>query len=1036
MSRGKIAQLLFLFVGQCASVAAQDVEFNRDIRPILSDKCYTCHGPSSVDRKTPLRFDTETGARIDLSGGRKAIVPGHPEQSELWKRVSSDNTAVRMPPAFAGREKLSAKEIETIRRWIEQGAKWQLLWSFIPPQRAPRPTVSNPRWPVNDVDRFVLARLDRESLKPSPEADRRTLIRRVSLDLTGLPPRPVEVDDYLRDTSPDAYERVVDRLLASPHYGERMAFRWLEAARYADTNGYSNDGVRDMSRWRDWVIDAFNRNQPFDQFTIDQLAGDLLPSPSLDQRIATGFNRNHRTSAEGGIVPEEFRVDYAADRTETTATVWMGLTVGCARCHDHKYDPIPQRDYYRLFAYFNSVPGSGFAYNFGNDEPKIEAPTVTQRQVLAKLQQGVEEADKKWTALLPIVEEVERGRDFSSASQWTITENLVFRQATTETQPLCAPKVTCDVPATASPAGPGRHFDGKSFLESTKPAADFDYNEPFTFAAWIKPDSPRGAVLSHAEDFMEGKGHGVYLIDGKIRLHVIFRWSDLGMRLETEDPVKLGKWQHVLIAYDGAMRAKGVHIYVDGRPQKIKVLFDENIWPLKGNRPFRIGAGAGLRFQGDIADVRVYSRELTALEAAVVALPDTVPQIAAIPPHARTAAQAAKLRFCVLETSLPIALKTARQRLLEARRAYDVFRKGLPTTMVMEDMQPPRETFVLKRGAYDAHGEKVEPGILSIFQPMKPEWPNNRLGLARWLVDRGNPLTARVIVNRFWQMYFGVGIVKTVQDFGSQGDPPVNQDLLDWLAIEFMESGWNVKALQKTIVMSAAYRQSSKVTPELLQKDPENRLLARGPRLRLGPEMIRDQALDLAGLLVDKIGGPAVKPYQPEGLWQELAGGKGYVRDKGEGLYRRSLYTYWKRTVAPPFMINFDSPNREVCTVGEVRTNTPLQALNLMNDVVFMEASRKFAERMMREGGDDAGERIDYAWRLALDRPARPAELRVMLEILSHFERRYRTDTKAAQEFLSSGDSPRDKTLNTAGLAAYTAVASLILNLDETITKE
>jgi hypothetical protein len=508
------------------------------------------------------------------------------------------------------------------------------------------------------------------------------------------------------------------------------------------------------------------------------------------------------------------------------------------------------------------------------------------------------------------------------------------------------------------------------------------------------------------------------------------------MRLETEQPVKLHEWQHVLIAYDGNMRAKGVHVYANGLPQKIKVLFDENIWPLKGKRPFRIGAGAGLRFQGDIADVRVYSRELTPLEAAAVALLDTVPQIAGIRSAARTSAQAAKLRFCFLQTGLPGELKDARERFLEARKAYDVFRKTLPTTMVMEDMAPPRPTYILKRGAYDAHGEQVEPGILSVFPPMPPEWPSNRLGLARWLVDRGNPLTARVTVNRFWQMYFGVGIVKTGQDFGSQGDPPVNQDLLDWLAVEFMESGWNVKALQKTIVMSATYRQSSRVAPELLQKDPENRLLARGPRLRLGPEVIRDQALYLAGLLVDKIGGPAVKPYQPEGLWQELGGGKGYKPDKGEGLYRRSLYTYWKRTVAPPFMINFDSPNREVCTVSEVRTNTPLQALNLMNDGAFLEAARKFAEHMMHDGGSDAASRLAYAWRFALNRPVRPAEAQIMLETLARFERRYRADTEAAGEFLANGDSPRDKTLDTAELAAYTAVASLILNLDATITKE
>jgi hypothetical protein len=1011
---------LALILLSISVAAAQEVQFNRDIRPILSDKCYTCHGPSSVNRQAQLRFDMEDGAT-------KVIVPGHADQSKLFQRISSTNTAVRMPPAYAGRDKLTGKEIDTIRRWIDQGAKWQLLWSFIPPKRPARPTVSDPKWPRNDIDWFILARLDQEGLDPSPEADHRTLIRRVSLDLTGLPPTPAEVDAFVRDTSPNAYEKLVDRLLASPRYGERMAFRWMEAARFSDTNGYSNDGVREMWRWRDWVIEAFNRNLPYDQFTVAQIAGDLLPQPTLNQLIATGFNRNHRTSAEGGIVPEEFRVDYAADRTETTAIVWMGLTVGCARCHDHKYDPIPQRDYYRLFAYFNSVPGNGFAYNFGNDDPQVKAPTPDQQKILDDLNAKVAAAQQKWDALQPTLAKAESQADFKN--DWTITEGLTFRQSSSEMKPA-------DLPVVHSPAGSARHFDGQSFLESTKPVADFDYNEPFTFAAWIKPDSDKGAILSHADDYMEGQGHGVYLIDGKIRLHVIYRWSDLGLRLETAERIKLHEWQHVSVTYDGGMKASGIHIYLNGQPQNVNVLFDELLWPMKGKRPFRIGAGAGLRFTGDIADVRVYNRELTPQEAAVIPLQDTVPQIAAMDPHARTSAQADELHYCFLETALPADLRAVREQLLDAKAKYAAYLKTVPTTMVMQDMNPPRPTFILKRGAYDAHGDMVTPGIPAVFSPMNPQWPANRLGLARWLVDRGNPLTARVTVNRFWQMYFGAGIVKTVQDFGSQGDPPVNQDLLDWLAVEFMDTGWNVKTLQKIIVMSAAYRQSSTVTPEVLQKDPDNRLLARGPRLRLGPDMLRDQALYLAGLLVEKIGGPSVKPYQPPGLWQELANGPGYETDKGDGLYRRSLYTYWKRTVAPPFMMNFDSPNREVCTVNEVRTNTPLQALNLMNDVAFLEASRKFAERMMKEGGSQPEQRVDYAWRLALARPASDAEKKVMLTTLHRFERRYRGDTQAAEEFLANGDSPRDPSLDMAELAAYTTVASLILNLDETITKE
>ncbi|MEO7141894.1 MAG: DUF1553 domain-containing protein, partial [Bryobacteraceae bacterium] len=627
----------------------------------------------------------------------------------------------------------------------------------------------------------------------------------------------------------------------------------------------------------------------------------------------------------------------------------------------------------------------------------------------------------------------------SSAPDWTPTEGLVFRQGAEGAEKIggCEPNAaSCVVPVTAGPMGPARRFDGKRYLESVQPTGNFDYTEPFTFAAWIKPDAPKGAILSHSDDYFEGQGHGLYLIDGKIRLHVIYRWTDLGLRVETEQPVKLHEWQHVLVTYDGKRKASGVHIYVNGSEQKMKILFDELVWPMKGKRPFRIGAAGGLRFQGEIADVRVYNLALTPEQAAMLPVHETIREIAAMPAASRTPAQASKLRACFIETPVPADIGRVRAQLRAARGERDKYYDSIPTVMVMQEMKAPRGTFVLKRGVYDNPGEKVTPGVLSVLPPLKPEWPDNRLGLARWLVDRSNPLTARVTVNRYWETYFGTGIVKTVQDFGSQGDPPSNPELLDWLAVQFMDSGWNVKALQKTIVMSATYRQSSNVTPEMEQKDPENRLLARGPRLRLGPEEIRDQALDFAGLLVEKIGGPSVKPYQPPGLWQELAGGKGYVPDKGEGLYRRSLYTYWKRTVAPPFMMNFDSPSRETCTVSETRTNTPLQALNLMNDETFLEAARKVAERMIREGGAAPEDKIAFLYRLVLARPPRRDETQVVLEMLHRFERRYGNDVKAADEFLANGDSPRDAALPAPELAAYSSVASLLLNLDETITKE
>lgn len=1011
--------------------AAQTVEFNRDIRPILSDKCFTCHGPDAANRKTKLRFDIESGALIELREGKHAIVAGDPDNSEMFRRVSSTNQAYRMPPAYMGRDKLSDHEIQLIRDWIQQGAKWTPFWSFIPPKRPPLPVAQDAKWVRNPIDNFILNRLEREGLKPSPEADKRTLIRRVSLDLTGLPPTPIQVDAFLSDNSPAAYEKVVDRLLNSSEYAEHMAYRWMEAARYGDTNGYQTDGPREMWRWRDWVINAFRRNMPYDEFTIDQLAGDLLPNPTLDQLVATGFNRNHRTSGEGGIIPEEYRVEYVADRAQTTASVWIGLTMGCARCHDHKYDPIFQKDFYRLFAYFNRVPNEkGFAYNYGNEEPYIKAPLLEQQRKLNELDAAVDAQQKHYDSLQPTLQQALSQWEHtvtSKTSDWTVTDGLVFRSDS---------KITNEnVPADASPSGIAWHFDNTHFLEIPKPIARFDYMDPFTFAAWIKPENSKGAILSQSEDYLEGMGHGLYLIDGKLRMHVVLRWTDLALRIETVDNIKLQTWQHVAVTYDGKRKASGVHMYVDGVEQKTKVLFDQLDEPfhVPPKIPFRIGAAGGLRFQGGISDVRVYKQALSPEEVAAVSVAQTPGELASV--KNPTKAQQDKLLLTFLNGAAPENIKHARAELESAIAERNRFYDAIPTVMVMQDDIAARKTYVLKRGAYDNHGEEVEPGISAILPQPNPAWPNNRLGLAKWLVDRSNPLTARVTVNRYWQSYFGFGIVKTVDDFGSQGEWPVHPELLDWLAVEFMDSGWNVKAMQKLIVTSATYRQQSNLTPELLQKDPDNRLLARGPRYRLGPEEIRDQALAVSGLLVEKVGGPSVKPYQPQGLWQELSSGGGYVQDKGDGLYRRSLYTYWKRTVTPPFMANFDSPNREVCTVYENRTNTPLQALDLMNDVAFLEASRKLAERMM-EAGSSPDKRIDYGFELLLARPAKADERQILLRALDQSESIYRGDAKAATDFLSYGESPRRSELDVRDLAAYTTIASLMMNMDASINKE
>ena len=1048
------------------------VEFNRDIRPILSDRCFACHGPDEANRKTALRFDTEEGAFTELAGGSFAIVRGEPEKSGMLRRITSDNEAVRMPPAYLGHDKLSDREIDLIRRWIEQGARWQKHWSFVPPKRPQLPRVKRQDWPRNPIDSFILRRLEREGLSPSPEADQVTLIRRVTLDLTGLPPTPAEVDIFLNDNSRNTYERVVDRLLRSPRYGERMAVRWLDAARYGDTNGYQSDGVRNMWRWRDWVIDAFNRNMPFDQFTVEQIAGDMLPNATRDQLIATAFNRNHRTNAESGLIDEEFRVEYVADRVETTSTVWLGLTVGCARCHDHKFDPITQKDYYRLFAYFNNVPERGLVFDFGNDEPYIKAPTPEQEARLNELDRKIAAAERRYASHQEELGKAQRDWEKwirnSRSPDWSIQDGLILhfpldenlREETgvydrnfpsskypPETDPEekngadqkkpswkeVPPEQSLFVGGKVGHAG---IFDGKRFVDAGQ-VANFNYMDPYSLAAWIFPTAPNGAIMSSVEDVAKGQGYGLYLRERKLRFHFTFRWTDVSVRLETEQPLPLHRWHHVLVTYDGKRKAEGTRIYLNGKAQKLRVLFDQLFEPVDSKGPFRIGAGEGPkdRYRGYIDDARVYQKALSAEEVEVLALVETIPEIAAMPPETRSRAQANKLAFCFLDRYAPGPIQHARREWVELQKEREEFFDRIPTVMVMKERETPRETFVLKRGAYDAPGEKVPPGVPKVLPSLSKDYPNNRLGFARWLVHPGNPLPARVTVNRFWQMLFGVGLVKTAEDFGSQGEWPIHPELLDWLATEFIEGGWNVKAVLKTIVMSATYRQSSKVTPELIEKDPENRLLARGSRFRLPAEVIRDQALALSGLLTERIGGPSVKPYQPPGLWKELSG-VSYQRDEGENLYRRSLYTYLKRTIAPPAMMTFDATDRETCTVRTTRTNTPLQALNLMNDVTYLEASRKLAERMMKEGGVNPRERIDYAFRLATARPVKSHESEVLLDTFQQFQDSYHKDPEAAVQFLSEGESERDKTLDPPELASYTGVASLILNLDETVTKE
>jgi hypothetical protein len=1046
---------LVLAGGPCGAMAGeplpQTVEFNRDIRPILSDTCFQCHGPDKAKRKADLRLDTEAGAFADL-GGYRALVPGQPDKSELYLRIITGDPKERMPFPGSGR-KLPQRQIDLIRRWIEQGAKWQKHWAFLPPRRHPLPRVKNARWARNAIDAFILERLERECLTPSPEADKATLIRRVTLDLTGLPPTPGEVDAFLADSSPDAYDKVVDRLLGSAHYGERIATRWLDAARYADTNGYQTDGDRTMWRWRDWVIEALNRNMPFDQFTVEQLAGDLVPNATLSQKIATGFNRNHRGNGEGGIIPEEYAVEYVVDRVDTTATVWLGLTMACGRCHDHKYDPITQREFYQVYAFFNNVPEKGKAIKYGNSPPMIKAPTPWQQEQLRGLEHRLAAAEATLRKLEP---------DLTAAQgRWEGTARLA--QGGGSDQPiawsLARPPLVhypldgdlADATGRVRPGqfrdgtpayGPGRlgkavAFDGKRFINGGN-VGDFGFEDRFSLAAWIFPRGLRGGtIVSRMTDTGEGEGYQVRLKDCKIHVNLVKRWLDDALRVETGRALPEGRWYHVLMTYDGSRLADGLKVYIDGQPEKLKVNLDDLNQSFKTAEPLRIGGGGGrsARFHGDIDDVRIYAGALSAEEAELLATTDTIDAIAAVPPARRSPQQAHKIRAYFLEGHAPASIRRARQQVLDLRARRQKLVEGFPTTMVMQEMAKPRDTFVLIRGQYDKPGARVKPGVPAALSPFPRDAPSNRLGFARWLVAPEQPLTARVAVNRCWQTFFGIGLVKTAEDFGAQGEWPSHPELLDWLATELPRTGWDVKAIVRLIVTSATYRQSSKVTPDLLHRDPENRLLARGPRLRLSAEMIRDQALAVSGLLVEKLGGPSVKPYQPAGLWRELTDAT-YVQDHGRSLYRRGLYTFWKRTIAPPSLMTFDAAGREACTVRKARTNTPLQALALLNEVTFVEAARVLAQRIMTEAGPAPDARITLVFRLVTARSPTAAERAVLRAGWAYHLAQYRKHRQAALKLVSTGEAPQNEKLDVAELAAYTAVASLILNLDEAITKE
>jgi hypothetical protein len=995
---------LLLLIGLIAqrAGAAPPVDFGRDVRPILSDRCYSCHGPDESNRKAGMRLDTE-------AGGKAAA-------GKILKRIAPEVPARRMPPPYSERKPLTEKEVATVRAWIEQGAKWQSHWSFTAPVRPAEPVVRDTAWVKNPVDRFILARLEKEGLAPSKQTDRARLLRRVSFDLTGLPPTLGEVDAFLADKSPNAYEKQVDRLLASPRYGERMAVDWLDAARYADTHGYQTDPEKEMWPWRDWVVNAFNRNQPYNQFTIDQLAGDLLPNATLEQKIATGFQRNHRINSETGSIAEEFHAENLVDRASTVGTVWMGLTVGCARCHDHKYDPLATKEFYGLYAFFNGVDeaGNGGTRDArGNFKPFLKLPAPELEAQVAAKDVELAEARRKLAEVEKLVAPRQAGWEAAA---------LPYQPAWEVLQPTEV-KATGGVTLKALP-------DGSLLAAGAMPPTSvYEFSGATklrnitAFRLELIPD----ASLPGGGSGRGAAGKGVVTL---FEARVADRKVDLS-RVTADFRSEESELDLVVRPAEQLLRGWGVNPEMN-RPHYAVMETARLTGNADGTKfTFKVGS----EYEG--APVGRFRVSVTDSEYPEV-LPETIAAILKTPVADRAEKDATTLaKFFVTH---PYERRVANEVVTKLEGERRTIENKIPSTMVMSEMATPRETFVLARGAYDKPSDKVIPMVPSFLPPMPEDAPKNRLGLAQWLVSDANPLTARVTVNRFWQSYFGTGIVKTAEDFGSQGEAPSHPELLDYLATEFVRTGWDVKAMQRLMVTSATYRQASAVTPELRERDPENRLLARGPRARLAAEMIRDQALSVSGLLNPTMGGPAVKPYQPEGLWEQLSAfpnRKLFVRSTGDDLWRRSLYTYWKRTVPPPSMMVFDAPTREFCVVKRQMSSTPLQALALLNDEMYIETSRKFAERIMVEGGATSTQRLAWALRLATSRVPSPNEVQVLEQGLNRRLAQYRADHGvAAAKLLSAGESARNKSLNEVELAAYTTVAGVILNLDEVITRQ
>lgn len=1029
------------------------LDFNQHVKPILSDKCFLCHGPDKAKISAGLQLhDPETAFKeLPESPGKFAIDPGNLKKSEMFYRMITEDPKMIMPPPESHLS-LTDHEKATLIKWIEDGAEYKDHWAFIEMQKTEIPKVKSSDLVKNPIDNYILSTLENQKLSFTKEADKETILRRLSFDLTGMPPTVEEIKAFIDDESANAYEKQVDRLLASTRYGEQMALGWMDVARFADTHGYSVDRYRDMSPWRDWVIDAFNKNQPYDEFVTWQLAGDLLENPTKEMKLATAFNRIHPQNMEGGIVNEEFLVEYAVDRASTSGQALMGLTVACARCHDHKYDPISHKNFYELTSFFNNINELGqISWNDAMPTPTMLWTTEEEEKMLAYMEslldQTESEVEDTKKTLFPnatkwIAQHGYKNAQLSNKgliAEYNLNSSSLINKVRPSQKGTMKREYTEGQPVTLVKGrrGKGIQFNGDTWLD-LKEVGIFGRHQPFTVGVWAQiPDEVTDGNIFHKSDgaiLHAWRGYHLKIVNNKLEILMAHTAPDNAIKEQTKLEIPKNKWTHFAVTYDGSSKASGYRVFVDGKEWETEVI-DDNLYKdiLFGRKKEpALQFGARLRGKGIaggvLDDIKVFNRELSALEMLVLAENEVLHSVVTKKPETLTSLEKELLiKHYVANTS---SFQNKYKQLVEVRKAYVDSIEPIKEVMIMKETEPV-QAYVLERGVYDAKAEEVYPNTPEFLPPMPENLQKNRLGFAKWLFQEDHPLTSRVAVNRMWQHFFGVGLVKTSEDFGNQGEMPSHPELLDYLALHFIETNWDMKAFNKMVVMSQTYRQDSRSTESLRELDPENRLLARGPSKRMTGEMLRDNALAASGLLNEKIGGESVKPYQPAGLWK--VNGAKYEQDSGEKLYRRSMYTIWKRSVPHPTLSTFDAPARDVCTIRRQETNTPLQALVLLNDPTYIESARVLGKKITDSANHEQG--IKYVFQSLTGRKPTHDELKLLLELKETEYKKFSSNTSKMEGWLNTGEFRLAENEDKALIAANAVVASTIMNMDATITK-